>query len=111
MERLLNRYAGAEVAAVQRPAYGGYGSIAAMRSDAQSNLAQAWALGVTDAGVQNARQRLDGQVIAAAVLVGQFEACNSLINNLAWAGARPDNALAVKPRTILFGTLEVSCKQ
>lgn len=30
--------------------------------------------------------------MSATVLVGSFEACNMLINNLAWAGATPATA-------------------
>lgn len=98
MERYLNRYAGAEAAAVQCPAYGGYGSVAAMRTDAEKNLPQARALGATDADVQKARQRVNGNVMAAAVLVGPADACNSLINSLAWAGTAPPPAQAAAPQ-------------
>lgn len=89
MERHLNRYAGAEVAASRCPAYGGYGSVAAMRADAEKNLAQARKLGATDADIQKARERLNGNMAGATLLVGDVQACNSLINNLAWAGSEP----------------------
>jgi hypothetical protein len=99
MERHLNRYAGAEVAAMQCPAYGGYGSVAAMRSDAEKNLAQARALGATETDVQKARQRLNGNLMTATVLVGPVQACSALINNLAWHGSTPaKNDPAQKPK-------------
>jgi hypothetical protein len=88
-EKHLNRFAGAEVVAAHCPAYGGYGSVAAMRADAQTNLARAKALGATEADVQMARQRLGGQFSSMVILVGPVEACNALINNLAWVGSTP----------------------
>jgi len=86
MERYLNRYAGAEVAAVQCPAYGGYGSAVAMRSDAEKNLAQARKLGATEVDIQKARSRVNGNFTGAVILVGPMQACSSFINSLAWAG-------------------------
>lgn len=74
---------------MQCPAYGGYGSVATMRGDAEKNLAQAKALGATEADVQKARQRVNGQVTGAAILVGPVQACSSLISSLAWHGSAP----------------------
>lgn len=88
-EKHLNRYAGAEVAAIQCPAYGGYGSVATMREDAQKNLASAKALGATEADIQAARQRLNGNFNGMVILVGPIQACNSIINQLAWVGSTP----------------------
>lgn len=88
-EKHLNRYAGAEVAATQCPAYGGYGSVAAMRVDAQKNLASAKALGATEADVQQARQRLNSNFSGMVVLAGPLQACNAIINQLAWVGSTP----------------------
>jgi hypothetical protein len=85
-EKYLNRYAGAEAVAVNCPAYGGYGSVATMRADADKNLAQARALGATDADIQKARQRVNGNLTAAIFMVGPPQACSSFVNQLAWAG-------------------------
>lgn len=87
MEAHLNRYAGAEAVAMNCPAYGGYGSVAQMRADAQANLAKARALGATEADVAQARQRVNGNLMGATVLVGPIEACNAFVNRLAWVGA------------------------
>lgn len=100
MEKHLNRYAGAEVVAVQCPAYGGYGSVAAMRADAEKNLAQAQKLGATEADIQKARGRLNSQLMGATVLVGSMQACSMLVNNLAWAGSQPATSDPVKPSQI-----------
>jgi hypothetical protein len=89
MERYLNRYAGAQTIAAQCPAVGGYGSVAVMRDDAQKNLAQARALGATDADVQKAQQRVDGNMMGATFLVGPGQACSAMINGLAMAGTAP----------------------
>jgi hypothetical protein len=86
MEVYLNRYAGAQAAAMNCPAYGGYSSIAAMKSDAETNLARARALGATDKDLQKARQNATGALSGAIILVGPLEACNSFIGGLAWAG-------------------------
>lgn len=88
-EKHLNRYAGAEVVAAQCPAYGGYGSVAAMRNDAQKNLAQARAKGATEADVKKARERLMSQFSGMVFLVGPVQACSSMINSLAWVGSEP----------------------
>ncbi len=88
-EKHLNRYAGAEVAATQCPAYGGYGSVAAMRTDAEKNLASAKALGATETDVQQARQRLNGNFTGMVLMVGPVQACSSIINQLAWVGSAP----------------------
>ena len=95
MEAHLNRYAGAEAVARNCPAFGGYGSIAAMRSDAESNLARARALGAKEADVKQARERMNGQLLSAIFLVGVPEACSSFVNGLAWAGTTP---AIVKPK-------------
>jgi hypothetical protein len=87
MEAHLNRYAGAEAVAMNCPAYGGYGSVAQMRGDAQTNLAKAKALGATEADVKKARERVNGNFMGAVFLVGDMQACSSFVNNLAWAGA------------------------
>ncbi len=89
MEAHLNRYAGAEAVAMNCPAYGGYGSVAAMRADAQKNLARAKALGATEADVTKARQRVSGNLMGATVLVGPIQACSAFVNNLAWVGSEP----------------------
>lgn len=95
MEAHLNGYAGAEAVARNCPAFGGYGSIAAMRSDAESNLARARALGAKEADVKQARERMNGQLLSAIFLVGVPEACSSFVNGLAWAGTTP---AIVKPK-------------
>ena len=82
----LNRYASAQVLAAQCPAYGGYSSVVAMRDDAEKNLAQAKALGATDADLQRARGNANGAYATASVLVGPFQACGSMMNSLAMAG-------------------------
>jgi hypothetical protein len=51
MEAHLSRYAGADTVARNCAAYGGYGSIAAMRSDAEDNLARAQALGAKESAI------------------------------------------------------------
>lgn len=89
MEAHLNRYAGAEAVAMNCPAYGGYGSVAQMRTDAQKNLARAKALGATEADVAKARQRVSSNLMGATVLVGPLEACNAFVNRLAWVGSEP----------------------
>ncbi|EMG51180.1 hypothetical protein WYI_23625 [Ochrobactrum sp. CDB2] len=99
MERYLNRYAGAEVAAAQCPAYGGYGSAVAMRTDAEKNLAEARKLGATDTDVQKARSRVSGNFTGAVVLVGPMQACNSFINSLAWAGTSKPVAVSQTKNT------------
>lgn len=86
MEAYLNRHAAAEAIARNCPAYGGYGAVSAMRSDAESNLAKARALGATETDVQMARERMNGTLMSAVMLVGPLEACNSFVNQLAWAG-------------------------
>lgn len=86
MEAYLNRYAGAEAVAMNCPAYGGYGSVAQMRADAQANLVKAKALGATDADVAKAREKINGNLMGATVLVGPVQACNAFTNGLAWAG-------------------------
>ncbi|MGO6895427.1 hypothetical protein RlegWSM1455_07190 [Rhizobium laguerreae] len=95
MEAHLNRYAGAEAVARNCPAYGGYGSIAAMRSDAENNLARARALGAKETDIKQARERMNGQLMSAIFLVGPPDACNSFVNGLAWAGTTP---AVVKPK-------------
>jgi|GEM_PF-1941102 len=100
MERYLNRYAGAEVAAAQCPAYGGYGSVATMRVDAEKNLAEARKLGATEADIQKARSRLNGNFGGAVILMGPMQACHSVINSLAWVGTRtPAPVAPAKPNT------------
>ncbi|MDX0834006.1 hypothetical protein GOD82_29765 [Sinorhizobium medicae] len=89
MEAHLNRYAGAEAVAMNCPAYGGYGSVAQMRADAQKNLARAKALGATEADVAKARQRVNSNLMGATVLVGPIQACSAFVNSLAWAGSEP----------------------
>ncbi len=68
------------------PAYGGYGSVTAMRSDAEKNLARAKALGATEADVKKARERVNGNLMSAIFLIGPVEACNGFVNRLAWVG-------------------------
>lgn len=97
MEAYLNRYAGAEAAAMNCPAYGGYGSVATMRADAEQNLAKARALGATDADVKTAREHINGRLMSAIFLVGVPDACSSFVNNLAWAGTSAP-AIAAKPK-------------
>jgi len=86
MEAYLNRHAAAEAIARNCPAYGGYGAVTAMRSDADANLARARALGATDTDVQKARERMNSNLMSAVMLVGPIEACNAFVNQLAWAG-------------------------
>jgi uncharacterized protein YceK len=95
MEAYLNRYAGAEAVAMNCPAYGGYGSVAQMRSDAEKNLARAKSLGATAADVKKARDRINGQLMSAIFLIGPVEACNGFVNRLAWVG---DSAPVIPPR-------------
>lgn len=95
MEARLNRYAGAQVVAMNCGAAGGYASIATMRADAEKNLAEARALGATDADIAKATQRVNGNFMGAVVLVGDYQACNSFINNLAWAGT---STPVIKPK-------------
>jgi hypothetical protein len=102
MEAHLNRYAGAEAVAQNCPAYGGYGSVAAMRSDAEKNLARARVLGATEADVKKARERVNGNFMGAVFLVGDMQACNSFVNQLAWAGSSPaivPSKSKLKPKT------------
>lgn len=82
----LNRYAFAETVAMNCPAYGGYGSVAQMRDDAQKNLASARALGATDKEVSKARNNANGTYVAVAVLANPFQACNAMLSDVAWAG-------------------------
>ena len=86
MEAYLNRHAAAEAIARNCPAYGGYGAVTAMRSDADQNLARARALGATELDVQEARERMNSNLMSALMLVGPIEACNAFVNQLAWAG-------------------------
>ena len=86
MEAYLNRHAAAEAIARNCPAYGGYGAVTAMRADAEQNLSRARALGATDADIQKARERMNGNLMSAVILVGPIEACNAFVNQLAWAG-------------------------
>jgi hypothetical protein len=86
MEAYLNRHAAAEAIARNCPAYGGYGAVTAMRSDADANLARARALGATDTDVQKARERMNSNLMSAVMLLGPVEACNAFVNQLAWAG-------------------------
>ncbi len=102
MERYLNRYAGAEVATAQCPAYGGYGSVATMRTDAEKNLAEARKLGATETDVQKACSRVNGNFTGADVLVGPMQECHSFINSLAWVGtSTPAPATPNKPKTVV----------
>jgi hypothetical protein len=100
MEAYLNRYAGAETVAMNCPAYGGYGAVATMRADADKNLAQAQALGATDADVKKARDRVNGNFVGASLLVGDMQACSSFLSNLAWAGSTPVAPTVVKPKKV-----------
>lgn len=60
-----------------------------MRVDAQMNLASEKALGATDSDIQQARQRLNGTFSGMVVLAGRLEACNAIINQLAWVVSTP----------------------
>lgn len=60
-----------------------------MWSDAESKLARACALGAKEADIRQARERMNGQLLSAIVLVGAPEACSSFANGLAWAGTTP----------------------
>lgn len=89
MQQHLNRVAGAEIVTRDCPAYGGYGSVAAMRADAAKNAEQARKLGATDADLESARQLVAQQYGGAVILVGPVRACHELINRLAWVGSNP----------------------
>ncbi|MGV8855211.1 MAG: hypothetical protein ACOH2L_11230 [Devosia sp.] len=85
-EAYLNRAAGAEVAATNCASAGGYSSVAQMRADQQSNLSKAKKLGATDAEYDQARRKVQGQWTTAYIFTNAYQACNSLINSVAWAG-------------------------
>ena len=85
-EAYLNRYAAAETVAMNCAAYGGYSSVVQMKADADANLAKARAIGVTEMDIKKARNRVNGNFIMAASLTNPMQACNAMINNLAWAG-------------------------
>ncbi|KQS74399.1 hypothetical protein ASG25_00325 [Rhizobium sp. Leaf384] len=95
MEARLNRYAGAQVVAMNCAAAGGYSSVATMRADADKNLAEARRLGATDADVAKATQRVNGNFAGAVFMVGDYQACNSFMSTLAWAGT---STPVVKPK-------------
>jgi len=94
MEAHLNRYAGAEAVAMNCPSFGGYGSVASMKADADKNLSKARKLGATDADIKAARTRLNGQLQSTIFLVGPMEACSAFMNRLAWAG---DSTPVIQP--------------
>jgi hypothetical protein len=71
-----------------------------MRSDAESNLARARALGAKEADIKQARERMDGQLLSAIFLVGAPEACSSFVNGLTWAGTTP--AIVEPKKTAAF---------
>jgi hypothetical protein len=98
MEAHLNRYAGAETVARRCPAYGGYGSVAQMRADADKNLSRARALGATAIDVKKARERVNGNFMGVAFLVGAGPACDSFVNNLAWEGSSASEIQPKKPQ-------------
>jgi hypothetical protein len=100
METYLNRYAGAETIATNCPAYGGYSSVAQMRADAEKNLAQAKALGATEADVKKARDRVNGNFVGASILVGDMQTCSAFMNKLAWVGSTPVEPTVVKPKKV-----------
>jgi hypothetical protein len=87
MERYLNRAAAAETAVSQ--CSGSYGDVVQMRNDAESNLAQARALGATDADIESARRRVAEKYAVGGLMVGQSAFCSSLVKELAWVGADP----------------------
>jgi len=98
-EAYLNRAAGAEVAAANCASAGGYSSVAQMRADQQTNLAEARKLGATDAEYQQARTKIQGQWNTTYIFMNAYVACNSLINSVAWAGtAAPVLPAAPQPK-------------
>jgi hypothetical protein len=98
MEAHLNRYAAAQAVAMNCPAYGGYSSVAAMRSDADKNLAKARSLGARDADIKKAQERMNAQLSGAIFMVGPIQACSSFVNGLAWAGSAPAK-ITPKPKS------------
>lgn len=85
-EAYLNRAAGAEVAAANCASSGGYSSVAQMRADQQTNLAEARKLGATDVEYNQARTKIQGQWNTTFLFTNAYQACNGLINSVAWAG-------------------------
>jgi hypothetical protein len=100
----LNRYVGAETVATQCPAYGGYGSVTQMRIDAEKNLAEARALGATDKDVAKARNRVNGTFAMAAALTSPMQACNTMLNSVAWAGTSKPVIVPPKKKPTTGGT-------
>jgi hypothetical protein len=60
-----------------------------MKADADKNLGRARALGATEVDIKKARDRMISNFNGMVILVGPVQACNALINNLAWAGSTP----------------------
>lgn len=84
MQLHLNKYVGTKLAADHCPAQaGGYGDIKQMHDDGVAELEKARALGATDKDVAEAESRMGPAFVTMAALIGQREACGTLISKLA----------------------------